>query len=75
MARTERPIATTPHLGTVVLGLVLLGIAGATLLAQGRHGDVNWSAVLPYAVLGAGAVLVTVGLIVQPRYRRRRPRR
>lgn len=70
MPRADRPIATTPHLGTVVLGLILLAVAGAALVAHGRADDVNWSALLPYAVLGAGAVLVAVGLIVQPRRHR-----
>ncbi len=73
MARSARPTATTPHLGTVVLGLILLGVAAAALLGQARDGNVDWAMLLPYTVFGAGALLVGVGLIAQVARRRHRP--
>ncbi len=67
-----RPIATGPHLGTIVLGLLLLAAGVAVVAMEASSRPLDWSRIGPYAVLAAGALLALVGGLAA--LVRRRPR-
>ncbi|MFN8099082.1 MAG: hypothetical protein U0Q21_12440 [Dermatophilaceae bacterium] len=63
MNRTPRRVATGPHLGTILLGLVLLAAGVAVVAMEVSPGPVDWNRIGPYAVLAAGALLALTGAL------------
>ncbi|CCI52427.1 hypothetical protein BN13_170028 [Nostocoides jenkinsii Ben 74] len=71
--RSRRPIARGPHLGTILLGIVLLLGGLAALSDQLLSATLDWHRLAPYAVLGTGALLAVAGLGAAIARRRREP--
>ncbi|MCI1263212.1 MAG: hypothetical protein LKG20_13300 [Tetrasphaera jenkinsii] len=69
--RSRRPIARGPHLGTILLGIVLLFGGLAALADQLLGTTLDWQRLAPYAVLGTGALLALAGLGAAVARRRR----
>jgi hypothetical protein len=54
---------TGPHAPTVLLGLACLVVAALVIADQSADVSVDWSLLGPGAIVGAGGVLVLLGLI------------
>jgi membrane associated rhomboid family serine protease len=67
----RRPVATGPHLRTILLGLLLLAAGVAVVATQVADEPIDWSRVGPYAVLSAGALLALAGALAALTRRRR----
>ena len=67
--RSRRPIARGPHLGTILLGIVLLFGGLAALADQLLGTTLDWHRLAPYAVLGTGALLAGLGAAIARRRR------
>lgn len=68
---TTQRYRTGPAIGTVLLCLSLLALAGVTLWAQLGHGSIAYAVAAPYALVGAGLVLAAIGALAA--IARRRP--